>query len=72
MAILGELAVVILPAAIPPLISFLHSWMTRGRDRRVKIKTSIGGRTTELEYSPGMTSQDELKQLLDTLMASQE
>ena len=67
-AILGELAVNVLPAAIAPLIGFLQSWLLRGRSRTAKIKIQNGERSIELEYPLGAMSIEELKELADSLM----
>ena len=72
LAALGELAVAVLPAAIPPMIEFLNSWLLRGENRKVKITTKVGDRSIEAEYSPGTMSHEELQELTLTLMASLE
>jgi len=64
---LGALAVAVLPTAIPQLIAFLQSWLMRGEDRRIKIKTQVADRSLELDYSPSTISPTELKDLVDTL-----
>lgn len=64
---LGSLAVSVLPSIIPKLIEFLQNWLMRGENRRIKIKTQVGDRSVELEYSPAAMSQTELKNLVDTL-----
>ena len=71
-ALLGELAVKVLPVAIGPLIGFLQSWLHRGRSRSGKIKIQNGDRSIELEYHPGLMSIEELKDLTSTLMTSAE
>lgn len=64
---LGSLAVSVLPSIIPKLIEFLQNWLMRGENRRIKIKTQVGDRSVELEYSPAAMSQTELKNLVETL-----
>ena len=71
-AVLGELAVAVLPAAIAPLIGFLQSWLLRSRSRTAKVKIQNGERSIELEYHPGAMSIEELKELADSLMDSAE
>ena len=66
---IGEIAVAVLPAFIPKVVEFLHDWSSRG-DHPVKIRTKVGDRELEVEYSPKSMSQDELKSLVDTLTAS--
>ena len=67
---LGELAVTVLPAVIPPLIGFLQAWLLRDKSRSVKIETQVGGRSLKLEYDPGTMTTEKLKELTDTLVAS--
>jgi hypothetical protein len=64
---LGALAVAVLPTVVPKLIDLLQSWLMRGEGRAVKIKTQVGDRSVELEYSPKTVSPDELKSLVDKL-----
>ena len=64
---LGALAVAVLPNAVPKLIEFLSGWLTRGENRTIKIKTQVGDRSVEVEYSPKTMSQTDLKNLVDTL-----
>ena len=67
---LGALAVAVLPEAIPKLIDYLKSWVTRRDDRTIKIKTQVGDRSLEVECSPKTMPPDELKSLVDTLTES--
>ena len=64
---LGALAVAILPSIVPKVIEFLQAWSMRTENRAVKVKTQIGDRSLEVEYSPTTMSQDELKHLVETL-----
>lgn len=66
----GALAVTILPTFLPKLIKYLQSWSMRGEERKVNVKTTIGDRSIELEYSPNTISQEELKELVSTLTDS--
>jgi hypothetical protein len=63
---LGALAVAIPPEVLPKLMELLQSWLLRG-DRTLKIKTQVGDRLLEVEYSPRTMSPAELKSLVDTL-----
>jgi len=63
----GALAVAILPSFLPKLLEYLQSWTMRGEERKVKVKSQIGDRSIELEYSPNALSQEELKELVTTL-----
>jgi len=67
MVTLGALALQVLPAAISTLIGFLQVWVQRGQNRTLKIKTQVGDRAVEVEYSPRATSEEELKRLVETL-----
>lgn len=69
---LGTLVVSTMPVFVPKLIEFLHSWVTRAEDRKVKIKSQVGDRSIELEYSPKAISPEELKTLINTLSVSLE
>jgi hypothetical protein len=69
-ALIGSLAVSILPTLLPRLADFLQNWVNRGDRRIVKIKTQQGDRSVELEYAPSTMSNQELKDLLDLLTAS--
>ena len=66
----GSLAVTILPTFVPKLMDFLQSWTLRGESRKIKIKTQVGDRSVEVEYSPQVTSQAELKNLVETLTSA--
>lgn len=64
---LGAIAVSVLPAVLPKLIDVVRDWLMRGEKRKIKIKTTIGDRSVEVDYSPQTISQDELKDLVNTL-----
>ncbi len=64
---LGALAVAVLPSFLPKLVDYLQSWTLRGEGRKVKVKSQVGDRSIELEYSPEAMSQQELKTLVETL-----
>ena len=66
----GTLAVAILPSLLPRLLEYLQSWTMREEQRKVKVKSQIGDRSIELEYSPSALSQAELKELVSTLTDS--
>ena len=67
---IGSLAVILLPTLIPKLLEYLQSWSLRAESRKVSIKTQVGDRSIELEYSPTAISSDELKKLVQTLSSS--
>ena len=54
-AMIGALAMAILPAAIPPFFDLIKAWSLRGDNRKVRIKTEIQGKPIEIEYSGKMT-----------------
>jgi hypothetical protein len=64
---LGALAVAVLPGVVPKLVDLLQTWSMRGVNRAVKVKTQVGDRSLEVEYSPATMSQAELKSLVDML-----
>jgi hypothetical protein len=66
----GALAVAVMPTFLPRLVEYLQSWSMRGENRRVRIKTQVGDRSVEVEYSPSALSQDELARLVDKLTGS--
>ena len=56
--IIGNIAITVLPALLPNVISLVQAWATRGQGRTVKFK----GKGIEFEGSP-----EELRKLLATL-----
>jgi hypothetical protein len=69
---LGSMAVAVLPAFFPKLIEFLQAWALRGQDRNVKVKTQVGERSVEVEYSPDKMSKQELMDIIDVIMTATE
>ncbi len=64
---LGELAVTLAPAIIPPLFELLRSWVERKPSTPVKIRVKVGKRSALIEYDPTRTSAQELEVLVKTL-----
>jgi len=64
---LGSLALVVLPSFLTKLVEYLQSWILRGENRRVKIKTQAGERSIEVDYSPTSLSPQELSRLVELL-----
>ena len=62
----GTLVVTLLPAVVPKVLEFLHAWMLRDRGRTVKIRAASGDTSFDVEYTPGVTSEEDLKKLLQT------
>ena len=67
---IGALAVAVLPTFLPRLVEYLQSWCMRSENRKVRIKTQVGDRSVEVEYSPSAISQEELTQLVSQLTDS--
>lgn len=55
---IGQIALEVLPTAVPSVIALVQAWIMRGQGRTVKFK----GKGIEFEGSP-----DELKKLLESL-----
>jgi hypothetical protein len=67
---IGVLAVAVLPGFLTKLVEYLQAWCMRGENRKVRIKTQVGERSVEVEYSPSALSEDELLKLVHTLTGS--
>ena len=66
----GAIAIEVLPTFLPSVVEFLKSWVNREETRNVKIKTQVGDKTVELEYSSSGIKGDEVKELVSILSAS--
>ena len=64
---IGQMAVTLAPAIIPPLFGLLKSWVERKPSTPVKVKVKIGKRTAQIEYDPTRTSAKDLEALVKTL-----
>ena len=67
---IGALVLAVLPTVVPKLVDFLQAWSLREEGRKVKIKTQVGDRALEVEYSPTSMSPNELRDLVDALSNS--
>jgi hypothetical protein len=68
---IGQMAVTLAPALIPPLFDLLKSWVERKPSTTpVKIKVKVGKRTAQIEYDPTKTSAKDLEALVKTLNKS--
>ncbi len=67
MQLIGQMAVSLAPAIIPPLFELLKSWVERKPSTPVKIRVKVGKRTALIEYDPTKTSAQELEVLVKTL-----
>ena len=65
--VIGQMAVTLAPAIIPPLFELLKSWVERKPSTPVKIKVKIGKRTAQIEYDPTKTTAKDLEVLVKTL-----
>lgn len=70
LAAIGQMAVTLAPAVIPPLFDLLKSWVERKPSTPVKIRVKVGKRTAQIEYDPTKTSPKELEALIKSLSRS--
>ena len=69
-AAIGQMAVTLAPAIIPPLFELLKSWVERKPSTPVRIKVKVGTRTAQIEYDPTKMSAKDLEALIKTLNKS--
>ena len=67
---IGQMAVTLAPAIVPPLFDLLKSWVERKPSTPVKIKVKVGKRTAQIEYDPTRTSAKDLEELIKALSKS--
>lgn len=67
---IGQMAVTLAPALIPPLFDLLKSWVERKPSTPVKVKVKVGKRVAQIEYDPTKTSAKDLDALIKTLNKS--
>ena len=70
LAAIGEMAVTLAPAIIPPLFDLLKSWVQRKPSTPVTVKVRVGKRTAQIEYDPTKTSAKDLEALIKSLNKS--
>jgi len=70
MAAIGQIAVTLAPAIVPPLFELLKSWVERKPSTPVKIKVKVGRRTAQIEYDPTRTSAKDLETIMKALTKS--
>ena len=70
MAAIGQMAVSLAPAVVPPLFDLLKSWVERKPSTPVKVKVKVGRKIAEIEYDPTKTSAKDLDLLIKTLNRS--
>jgi Effector Associated Constant Component 1 len=67
---LGDLAVHVLPVALPALIAALRSWSDRQRRSDMRVSVRAGDRAVELEYPVGTMTRDDLMRLVAVATAA--
>jgi len=67
LAAIGQMAVTLAPAIVPPLFELLKSWVERKPSTPVKVKVRVGKRTAQIEYDPTKTSAKDLEALIKAL-----
>lgn len=70
LAAIGQMAVTLAPAVIPPLFDLLRSWVERKPSTPVKIKVKVGKRTAQIEYDPTKTSEKDLEAIIKAMSKS--
>jgi len=66
-AAIGQMAVTLAPAIVPPLFDLLKSWVERKPSTPVKVKVKVGKKTTQIEYDPTSTSAKDLEALVKAM-----
>ena len=64
---IGQMAVTLAPAIVPPLFDLLKSWVERKPSTPVRIKVKAGKRTTQIEYDPTSASAKDLEALIKAM-----
>lgn len=67
---IGQMAVTLAPAIVPPLFDLLKSWVERKPSTPVKVKVRVGRKTAQIEYDPTRTSAKDLDALIRALNRS--
>lgn len=70
LAAIGQMAVTLAPAIIPPLFELLKSWVERKPSTPVKIRVKVGKKTAQIEYDPTRTSAKDLETIIKALNKS--
>ena len=58
---IGQMAVTLAPAIVPPLFDLLKSWVERKPSTPVKIRVKVGRRTAQIEYDPTKMSAKDVE-----------
>jgi len=70
LAAIGQMAVTLAPAIVPPLFDLLKSWVERKPSTPVKVRVKVGKRIAQIEYDPTQTSAKDLEALIKALHKS--
>ena len=70
LAAIGQIAITLAPAIVPPLFNLLKSWVERKPSTPVKVRVKVGKRTAQIEYDPTKTSAKDLEGLIKALNRS--
>ena len=70
LAAIGQMAVSLAPAIVPPLFELLKSWVERKPSTPVTIKVRVGRKTAQIEYDPAHTSAKDLEDIIKALNKS--
>ena len=70
LAVIGQMAITLAPAIVPPLFDLLKSWVERKPSTPVKVRVRAGKRTAQIEYDPTKTSAKDLEALIKALNKS--
>lgn len=70
LAAIGQIAITLAPAIVPPLFDLLKSWVERKPSTPVKVRVKVGKRTAQIEYDPTKTSAKDLEGLIKALNRS--
>ena len=67
--LLGDLAIRVLPAALPGVIAVLRGWLRRHQRGEMRVMVRVGERAVDLEYPVGEMTRDDLMKLIAVVTA---
>jgi hypothetical protein len=70
MQMIGQMAIQLAPAVVPPLFELLKSWVERKPSTPVKIRVKVGRKTAQIEYDPIRTTAKDLEAIMKALNKS--
>ncbi len=68
----GVMVISVSPSVVETVILFLRDWSSRGVDRRVTFSFQQGDSLLEIEYDPAIMTQENLQELIATLLQGPE